>query len=184
MLLIIKDNKVIATHDDSQYDDILTKYEGCEIVKVDNYEPTINVSQPVTDEYGYSITTTMPADDPRLTWTIDQWKTYKLQEIKKQFELQFKEGKFLSSLGFTVDCRRYGSKQDKDNLASLISLGNFPIQWKDVDGNFHSLSQADANVLLQEMIMFGLQGYQKKWQLEAQIEAAQTIAEVRGIIWQ
>lgn len=112
---------------------------------------------------------------------IDIIKNDYLNLVKKWFEDKLKNGKFISSLGFTTDCRRFDGKFDKDNLESLIKLGNFPIQWKDADGNFQLLTNEQAHILLTEMIQYGLNLYQQKWDFEQQIINSNSLEELEAI---
>lgn len=114
---------------------------------------------------------------------IEKAKKQVFDKIKEAFERELAEGTIDSSLGFKADCRRSGTKNDKDNLESLIKLRQFPIYWKDADGNVHALSEEQANILLQEMINKGLWCYQHKWEKEQQIENATTLEELEAIKW-
>ena len=116
-------------------------------------------------------------------FNIEDIRNIKLNEIYTSFENEFKNGKLMSSLGFEVDCRRDGVKFDKDNLQSLIQLNLYPIPFKDSNGVVHSLTEADANILLNEMINKGLWIYQNKWEKENQIQNATKIEDLIVIVW-
>lgn len=109
-------------------------------------------------------------------------KQNKMNKIKKKFESLTENGVFESSLGFNIDNRRSGNKNDKDNIESLITLGMEPIQFKDADGMFHELSLSDLSVIQLEMIQNGLQRYQWKWYVQNQVSEATTIDDVESII--
>jgi hypothetical protein len=94
-------------------------------------------------------------------------KAAKKDELLNLFEEQFKNGKFMSSLGFEVDNRRYGSKNDKDNLLSLIDLGIY--FFKDANNATHTLTLQQMLTLKAEMSADGLQKYNKKWNFESLI---------------
>lgn len=110
-----------------------------------------------------------------------------LQRVKNGFENEFSIHKFTSSLGFECDNRRYGSKNDKDNLQSIIDLaeanGDSAIMWVDAAGVEHTLTLADAKTLKNEMSADGLAQYHKKWQLESDIEAAVTVDSLKSFRW-
>ena len=113
--------------------------------------------------------------------TLEETKMAKKMEIREAFENEFRFGTLDSSLGFTTDNRRWGSRNDKDNLQSLISLGG-DILWTDTSGASHALSSVDAETLKNEMSGAGLQAYQKKWALEASIIEQLTNEDVRDNI--
>jgi len=115
--------------------------------------------------------------------TIKKLKEKKLQEIKTQFNNIKSTRTFKSSLGFNVDNRRDGLHFDKDNIESLIDLGVTPINFKDADGVFHSITLDDLKTIKMEMIKDGLAMYQEKWQLENQVAQATTIDEIKAITW-
>ncbi len=113
--------------------------------------------------------------------TLDEKKEELKRKVKEWFIEKLRTGKVNSSLGFTSDARRYAEYNDKDNLKSLIDLGKYPILWKDADGNDQKLSESDAKILLQEMIEYGLSLYQQKWQKEAQINACNSMEELKQV---
>lgn len=57
------------------------------------------------------------------------------------------------------------------------------IQFRCADNSFVTLTFAQLQSLLQEMISHGLALYQKKWQLESQIQSATTVLQVQSIVW-
>lgn len=108
--------------------------------------------------------------------TLEENKQEALGFILQWFEEQFKTGSFVSSLGFRVDNRRYGDKNDRDNVSGLLKLGI--TTFRDSDGNFHNLTTEQLTLLEQEMIQDGLMKYQMKWQHEAMIAIKETPEEV------
>ena len=154
------------------------------------YAEVVEVEPPIVNEFQ-----TLEEIDPELingvyyqkyivkNIDIDDAKNIKRQEISYAFNKEFSEGTLNSSLGFVADCRRDGIKFDKDNLQSLISIGNFPIMFKDSNGEIHSLSENDSNILLQEMVEKGLWCYQHKWELEELINNTTNINDLLSIKW-
>ena len=96
-------------------------------------------------------------------------KERKLLELNEEFSKQFQYGQFVSSLGFKVDNRRYGDKNDKDNIQSLMDL-DINV-FKDADGNFHNLTLEQLQIIKNEMAGDGLKKYQIKWYFEGLIQA-------------
>ena len=110
---------------------------------------------------------------------LDVIKGRKLSELTDIFEKQFQYGKFLSSLGFYVDNRRYGDKNDKDNIQSLIDIGI--TVFKDADNNFHNVTLEQLQIIKLEMTQDGLKKYQTKWYYEGLIQSAQSVEELESI---
>ena len=114
--------------------------------------------------------------------TIKKLKERKLNDVKNKFNEMKQTRKIKSSLGFYVDNRRDGMHFDKDNIESLIALNVSPINFKDVDGKFHSLTLNDLKDIRMEMIQDGLAMYKQKWTLEAKINNAKTIDNLNDIV--
>jgi len=113
---------------------------------------------------------------------LEVLKTHKMNLVSSKFDDMMAEGSFDCSLGFNVDNRRGGGKDDKDNVGSLIDLGNEPVYFKDTANNFHVLTIADLKILKQEMIQDGLGKYQWKWTKQNEIMQSTTIQELEAII--
>lgn len=114
---------------------------------------------------------------------LEMLKDIKLVEISASFAEEMKSGKMSSSLGFTVDNRRYADKFDRDNVQGLIDIGASPVDFKDSNGDPHTLSLAQLQILKTEMIADGLAKYQKKWSLQSAVSLATSINELKAITW-
>lgn len=112
------------------------------------------------------------------TGTLEENKIEAKELVSEWFSSEFQYGTMISSLGFTVDNRRYSDKNDKDNLAGLIKLNIPQAYYKDTNGETHLLTRDQMILLEQEMIADGLGKYQQKWTREAIIDGATTIEEI------
>jgi hypothetical protein len=136
----------------------------------------------------YSISGTYMYDTDETTIIVNQekelqeYKIQKMNEIQDKFNDMTNMGTFLTSLGFVVDNRRGGGKDDKDNVGSLIALGQEPVYFKDHANAFHLLMQADLQILKQEMILDGLSKYQWKWSKENEVMGCLTIEDIVAIV--
>ena len=113
---------------------------------------------------------------------LDAMKREKMDEILTKFDDMLNYGTFMSSLGFEVDNRRGNGKDDKDNVSSLIDLGQEPVYFRDHNNEFHALSMDDLRTLRQEMIQDGLSKYQWKWNKEQEVMGAETIEALLQIV--
>ena len=113
---------------------------------------------------------------------LEELKNQRMDEILNKFNDLMFSGTFESSLGFTADNRRGDGKDDKDNISSLIDLGQEPVYFRDHDNQFHSLTIAELTTLKQEMIQDGLGKYQWKWGKENEVMSAATIDELNAVI--
>lgn len=113
--------------------------------------------------------------------TIKKLKERKVSEVKSKFTDEQANRVFTCSLGFKVNNRRSGGNFDKDNVQSLIDLGVTPIQFRDADNQFHSLTTEQLETLKNEMIQDGLGLYQQKWDLENTINNATTLEDLENL---
>jgi len=128
------------------------------------------------------------------TELVNEQKQIKLQQVSKTFEDTIANGYFFSqSLQIDIDCRRSDIKNDLQNVDNLITfLTSTNTQTIDVYRGYTNPetneTQYAYNVTLEqlqqvklEMIQYGLQLYNKKWQLEDAITNAQTLEELNSI---
>ena len=108
-------------------------------------------------------------------------KRERMDEILIKFDELMFYGTFTSSLEFRADNRRGDGKDDKDNVQSLIDLGNEPVYFRDADNEFHSLSIDELRTLKQEMIQDGLSKYQWKWNKESEVMSAENIDDLNDV---
>ena len=108
-------------------------------------------------------------------------KNSKKASIKADMEAEANNGEFTSSLGFVINARRSSTKNDLQNIYSLIDLG--VTEFMDADNIIRSVTANDLQMIKNEMQQYGLSLYQKKWNLQAQVDAATTQAELDAIVW-
>ena len=114
--------------------------------------------------------------------TLAEMKGFKKQQVKNAtegFDSKRKDPSmfFKSSLGFNVD----GDARSRDNLDGLKAIGIEPVTFRDHDNIDHSLTLANLELLIKEANMNRTQLYQQKWKLQAQIDGAKSIKELRAI---
>jgi hypothetical protein len=89
------------------------------------------------------------------------------------------------SAGFVMDSTR----DDIDNLTRLrdrlLEVGTTAttVTIRDKSNEFHTVTVAELSEIVGELVDFGLGLYEKKWQREAETDAATTIEEVEAIGW-
>lgn len=109
-------------------------------------------------------------------------KSVKLAEIKTAFARAETDGFVMSSLGFRADATRR-SIEDIDGLIDLVAAGVLtePVQFRDYDNAYHSLTLAQLSTLRIETKARGPLLYAHKWELEAALDAAQTVDTVQDM---
>lgn len=115
-------------------------------------------------------------------------KSAKVNEITSSFENELQNGHFMSaSLGMEVDCRRSGSKNDKQNVEGLISNmsrnSKATVNYVGYSEIKNGITKTQLENLCAEMEDHALGLYEKKWVLQTQIENASTIDEIENINW-
>ena len=121
-------------------------------------------------------------DGISIALTLAEMKGFKKQQVKNAtegFDSKRKDPSmfFKSSLGFNVD----GDARSRDNLDGLKAIGIEPVTFRDHDNIDHSLTLANLESLIKEANMNRTQLYQQKWKLQAQIDGAKSIKELRAI---
>lgn len=121
-------------------------------------------------------------DGISIALTLAEMKGFKLMQVKNAtegFDSKRKDPSmfFKSSLGFNVD----GDARSRDNLDGLKAIGIEPVTFRDHDNIDHSLTLANLELLIKEANMNRTQLYQQKWKLQAQIDGAKSIKELRAI---
>ena len=114
--------------------------------------------------------------------TLDEVKAAKLADIKAAFAAAEADGFVESSLGFRADATRR-SIGDIEGLIDLVSSGALPtpVTFRDYDNAYHSLTLDQLNTLRLEAKGRGPLLYARKWELEAAVDAAETVEAVQGV---
>ena len=111
----------------------------------------------------------------------------KLGEISSIFENEMMNGVVDTGLGWNIDARRSGTKNDLQNMETLeiVMIANSQTETtiKDADGNLQLTTITELNTIIQTMRFAALTRYTKKFDLEAQILASTTIEDVENITW-
>lgn len=109
--------------------------------------------------------------------TLDEHKVDKKNTIKQAFINESIKPIVNTGLGFSVD----GGYQNKTDFETGKKY-SFP-QVRASDNTMHNVTLADYDTIISAIEMNGISLYQKKWQLEAQIDACTAVAEVEVIQW-
>ena len=131
------------------------------------------------------------------TTNLPLYKTEQLTMISNAFENNLKTGRFVfisstpmqintpqgivTSTGVVIDCRRSGTKNDLQNVQGLILL-NETVTFVGCNFTF-VVTPEQLNEMQLQMVNYGNSLYQKKWNLENQINIAITIQQLENIKW-
>lgn len=93
------------------------------------------------------------------------------------------EAGYTTSVGYLMDSAR----EDIDNLARLrdrlLETGASGATIRDKCNQYHDVTVAELSAVVGELVDFGLGLYQRKWELEAAIDAATTVEDVEAVAW-
>lgn len=172
MKIFVKNDKILATHDDSQDVESLYDYDF-----VYNIEKTvfIDFNKNFSEQFEYNIN------------DIENQRVIKKEEIKNSFINSFYLG-MESSIGMKVDCRRDENSNDLQNFESLLKfMKNNDVTTTQIklwdNSTSRLIIQSELEIIINEIISHVIQLYNKKWQLETLIESATTIDEIKEIKW-
>ena len=114
--------------------------------------------------------------------TLDEAKAAKLSDVKTALAAAEADGFVETSLGFRADATRR-SIGDIEVLIDLVSSGALPtpVTFRDYDNAYHSLTLDQLNTLRLEAKGRGPLLYARKWELEAAVDAAETVEAVQGV---
>ena len=142
-----------------------------------------------------------PSEDFFIVWhqDLNQWveditlkleynKGIKKASLLQEFHLSFTYGYLSPSLNAVVDCRRSGIDNDLQNYQALYdymvanSVQTTMIRLCD-NSMKGPITQEELRILILELIAYALSSYQRKWGMEAEIDACTTQAELDAIRW-
>lgn len=121
-----------------------------------------------------------PSFESLMVYELDVLKDEKNKQMKEIFE----NSEFIgcdTSLGFRVDCKR----SDVDNMDKLINVYTAfqtdLLEYRDFYNVFHPISLAQLTTMYYEVIFYGMNMYQWKWNKEAEIYACTTKQELENV---
>ena len=120
--------------------------------------------------------------------SVDEAKLVKIAECDAAFANLFNIGFMSPSLNALVDIRRDAGHNDLQNYQSLhtymVANNIETTLLRLTDNSFADpITQSQLNILIMEIIGYGLLMYQKKWDLESQINSCTTLEELALINW-
>jgi len=104
--------------------------------------------------------------------------------IKAAFENAVAQGFACPSTGIKMDCDRLGILQFDGGVRYEQKTGGTSLDIRDFNNVTHTaVAIADADTMVAELTAHYQSLLGKKWSLEAQIDAATTVADVQALVW-
>ena len=111
--------------------------------------------------------------------TFEEAKVAKLTELAAAFDGASKTAHCMSSLGFEIDADEIANR-NIEGLALVLESGESTL-FRAYDNSFHQVTKEQLETMRREIVVNSQRLYQTKWQIEAAIEAAQTVDELDAI---
>lgn len=149
-------------------------------IRIENHDGTI-----IIKEWNESFGVKPTLAELEVAW-LDVVKEEKKQEIKEQMYTEINSGisgyttKYLTN-NFKIDSSRF----DLDNMKNLMSYAQLlslsEVSIKGFDNTMHQLTIEELQIVINELIGYGLWLYQHKWEKEYEIDQSTTIEQVNAI---
>ena len=126
----------------------------------------------------------VPPDDalfekPVIPPTFDEARAAKLVELNTAFTSASETAHCMSSAGFEIDANETANR----NIEGLVLVlkPEESTLFRAYDNGFHEVTKEQLETMRKEIVINSQRLYQTKWQIEAAIEAAQTVEELNTI---
>ena len=110
---------------------------------------------------------------------LEEARAAKLTELNTAFTSASETAYCMSSAGFEIDADEIANR-NIEGLALVLEPGESTL-FRAYDNSFHEVTKEQLQTMRKEIVVNSQRLYQTKWQIEAAIEAAQTVDELDAI---
>lgn len=111
--------------------------------------------------------------------TLDEAGAAKLAELNTAFPPVSETAHCMSSAGFEINADEIANR-NIEGLVLVLNEGESTL-FRDWDNRFHEVKKEQLETMRKEIVVNSQRLYQTKWQIEAGIEAAETVDELDAI---
>lgn len=111
--------------------------------------------------------------------TLEEVRAAKRAELAAAFEKASKTAHCLSPAGFEINADEVANR-NIEGLALVLEPGDSTL-FRAYDNGFHEVTKEQLEMMRKEIVVNSQRLYRLKWQLEAAIDAAQTVGELEAI---
>ena len=111
--------------------------------------------------------------------TLEEAKVAKLTELAAAFDSASQTAHCMSSAGFEINADEIANR-NIEGLARVLEPEEKTL-FRAWDNRFHQVTKEQLETMRREIVLNSQRLYQIKWQIEASIEAAQTVDELDAI---
>lgn len=111
---------------------------------------------------------------------LEEARAAKLTELNAAFTAASENAHCQSSAGFEIDANETANR----NIEGLVLVlkPEESTLFRDWDNRFHEVTKEQLETMRKEIVVNSQRLYQTKWQIEAAIEAAETVGELDAIV--
>lgn len=113
--------------------------------------------------------------------SVENVRARKLNELNSLFEQAETNGTLESSVGFTIDANERANRDIDGLIKALENTPEETVMFCAADNSFHEVTLDNLKTMQLEVIGYGQQLYQTKWELRTRIMAAETKEEIDAI---
>lgn len=112
--------------------------------------------------------------------TLEEAREAKLAELANAFDTAAQNAHIMSSVGFEIDANEVANR-NIEGLVLVMSDTDTTL-FCDYNNEFHEVTKAQLETMRKEIVANSQRLYQVKWQYRAQIENAQSVADIDAIV--
>lgn len=113
--------------------------------------------------------------------SVPNVRARKLSELNASFTQAESDGTLESSVGFTIDANERANRDIDGLIKALENTPEETVMFCAADNSFHEVTLDNLKTMQLEVIGYGQQLYQTKWELRTRIMAAETKEEIDAI---
>ena len=110
---------------------------------------------------------------------LEKARAAKLAELNAAFTTASETARCLSSAGFEINADEVANR-NIEGLSLVLEPGESTL-FRAYDNGFHEVTKEQLETMRKEIVVNSQRLYRLKWQLEAAIDAAQTVGELEAI---
>ncbi len=114
--------------------------------------------------------------------SLEEARAKKLEEISVKFSAAERNGRLASSLGFEINADEIANRNTEGLITRMEHTGAGATLFCDYNNQMRDVTLAQIKTMRQEIIAYGQALYARKWQLRAQADAAESVADIQKII--
>ena len=111
---------------------------------------------------------------------LEEARAAKLTELKTAFTSASETAHCMSSAGFEINADKIANR-NIEGLSLVLEPGESTL-FRAYDNGFHEVTKEQLETMRKEIVVNSQRLYQTQWQIEAAIEAAETVGELDAIV--